>query len=158
MKEKGEEGSSLKVTGSIRVSPPLSGNEVSWLNSFSLQRHCSHLASPFIIAPCGEPECYNYHPDVPGFWCPWEPSYDGEELRYAESIGFSPEIADAQWLLWLLKYVFTGEDLLWPHHLTGEVTFVPEDDDSFLAWAIGTDDTKVWIELAPESPAEKELS
>jgi hypothetical protein len=155
MKEKARERKLVKVTGSIQISPPLSGTELSWLLSFSLQRHCSHLLNPFIIAPCGEDECHDRHPDVPELWCQWEPSPSGEELYYARGAINAPEIADAQWLSWLLNHVFTGEDVLWPHHLSGEVVFVPEASDDFLPWAIGTDDVEVWIDPAPEVPAEE---
>lgn len=148
----------MKVTGSITINPPLSASEVSWLSKFVDIRHCAHRGeSIFDAQPCRAAVCHQYHPDGPGFWCEWRPSSDGERLNHSD---LRPEAEDAMWLQWLIKTVFTGGlDEMWQHRLSGELIVQPEDDADWWGgrpWSIGTNDGKVWIELAPELPADEE--
>ena len=144
-------GYSTEFTGEIKISPPLSDEQITYINTFSstrrMARNESILASmpdpvrDAVGLPVGQQgEFYvgstsdfgqtrdksiidfNLPPkSQPGLWCDWEVSDDGKYLEWNGSEKFYGYV---EWLEYMNKNFFTP----WKKDLNGEIKW--EGDDS----------------------------
>lgn len=127
-------GYTTEFTGSFQITPPLSPEEVEFLQKFSNSRRMKREGLPERYGIEGEFHTggdedttgvvdYNQPPRTqPGLWCQWIPSDDGTELEWdgGEKFYHYPE-----WLKYIIENFMTPKG----HSLSGEVTWEGEDRD-----------------------------
>jgi hypothetical protein len=84
-------GYQTDFTGSVTVSPPLSAEEVAFINKFSETRRMHRKNGPYFVDGGGyagqdhDSDIIDYNeppPGQPGLWCKWEASEDGTEISW----------------------------------------------------------------------------
>ena len=144
-------GYTTEFEGSIRVEPPLSAEEVSYLVKFSDTRRMNRRNGPYYV----EDDAWNSKdiinsnspPDgQPGLWCQWIPTEDGEAIEWNGSEKFYDS---AQWMKYLIEHFIGSEpkarkelDFLTGHVCNGEIRAQGEDPND--RWKLIVKDNKVF--------------
>lgn len=154
-------GYSTEFYGSMKIEPPLSQEEVKFLQGFSRTRRCKRKEGPYYVAP-EKHEDWNVtvgqdydspnmidHNDPPEgqpeVWCKWTVSDDGTELKWDGGEKFYNSSA---WLKYLSDHFLGSKPkaaaslrFVKPHRLTGEI--MAQGDDPRDRWKLTARDGKI---------------
>ena len=148
-------GYSTDFDGSITISPPLSQEEITYLNKFSNTRRMKRKSGDYNVEGCedfGDDDIieFNQSPqEQPGLWCQWVPSDDGSCILWDDGEKF---YESAAWMEYIIAH-FIGEDpiakqvdptrfgFLQGHTCEGDIFASGEDSDDF--WKIEVRDNVV---------------
>lgn len=84
--------SNLILHGEALIDPPLSADEISYLQGFASTRRMHRGLGPYFILGSGEfgqgmdPDIIHFNrpdPDQPSLWCPWRPDDSGHRLLWS---------------------------------------------------------------------------
>ena len=160
-------GYSTDFEGSMKINPPLSPEQVEYINTFSRTRRmkrdlAEQLPDPIREAvglPIGDEGAYfvggtgfmgqdrdssvvdgNRPPSgQPGLWCQWEVSKDGTELYWDGGEKFYDYV---DWLQYLYNNFFS----VWGNNLDGEITWQgqePDDKGKILCMTLNSGKTHI---------------
>ena len=108
-------GYTTEFEGHIKVTPPLSADEVKYINTFAESRRMDREAGPYFVGGSGDfgqgkdADINNYNkPDntQPGLWCQWVASNDGE---YIEWDGGEKFYSAGEWMKYIIDH-FIGSN------------------------------------------------
>lgn len=135
-------GYTTDFSGSVKVEPPLSAEEIAFLNKFAGTRRMRRKNGPYFVDGDGfrgqkeesDIEDFNAPPEgQPGLWCQWVPTDDGKAIEWdgGEKFYRSPE-----WMAYLIDH-FIGSNpkaktvlpFLQSHTLNGTIDAAGEDPD-----------------------------
>lgn len=142
--------------GSIEVVPPLSAEEVSYLNKFSNGRRMNRTKGPYFVDGT---ESFGQGQDAdiidqnspdqsqPGLWCNWIATADGKAIEWNESEKF---YESAEWMKYIITH-FLGTNpqaktelpFLQGHTLNG--TIAAQGEESEDRWDLEVRDNKVFV-------------
>jgi hypothetical protein len=147
-------GYTTEFEGRITIEPPLSVEEIAFLNKFSNTRRMNCKQGPYYVDRGGfagqdnDPEIidYNNPPEgQPGLWCQWVPTDDGTAIEWngAEKFYNSEE-----WMQYLIDH-FIGQTpraksvlpFLGRHTLNGEIE--AEGEERGDVWKLVVKDNQV---------------
>ncbi len=102
-------GYTTEFEGHVTISPPLSAEEVGYINKFSESRRMHRKKGPYYLGtgPYGqdrEADVINYNspdPTQPGLWCQWAASESGETVQWNGTEKFYE--AD-RWMEYLIEH------------------------------------------------------
>ncbi len=103
-------GYTTDFEGSMKVEPPLSAEEVSYINKFADSRRMHRKSSPYFVdgsgfkGQAGEDDVLapnSPDPSQPGLWCQWIASEDGTEIEWDGGEKFYD--AD-DWMIYLIEH------------------------------------------------------
>jgi len=98
-------GYTTEFEGVIKVTPPLSTEEINYLNKFSDSRRMNREAGPYYVGD-DEDGVYNYNlppKGQPGLWCQWIPTDDGTGIEWDGSEKFYHA---EEWMQYLIDHFF----------------------------------------------------
>ncbi len=130
--------------GSVTVSPPLSAEEIEFLNKFSESRRMNRKKGPYFVDGEGyagqdsEDDIIDYNspdPSQPGLWCQWVASEDGSEILWNDAEKFYEAEA---WMDYIINH-FVGPTpiaatelpFLKGHTVNGTISADGEDSADF---------------------------
>ena len=99
-------GYTTEFEGSISIEPPLNEQEISFLRDFNDTRHVNRTRGPLYVGDdhadiinSNEP-----HPDLPNFWCQWEPDRDGTAIVWdgGEKFYSAPD-----WMMYIISFLLS---------------------------------------------------
>ena len=167
-------GYTTEFEGRIKVTPPLSAAEVTYINAFADSRRMDRNAGPYFVGGSGmfgqgkDEDINDYNkPDMsqPGLWCQWVASDNGE---YIEWDGGEKFYGAAEWMKYIIDH-FIGSNPIAKHanskwlaeHLQGHEcngvinAFGEERDD---IWSIIVQNNNVSVvEETVQLPAPEEI-
>lgn len=148
-------GYTTTFEGSISVDPPLSAEEVRFLNRFSGSRRMHRKLGPYHIGSGGfgqdhEEDIIDYNkppPGQPGLWCHWVSEWDGTAIEWDEGEKFYDA---TEWMEYLIEH-FLGVApaarhtifFLQPHILNGDIYASGEESGDH--WKIEVRDNEVRV-------------
>ena len=99
-------GYTTTFEGSIGIEPPLNEQEISFLRDFNDARHVDRTHDPLYVEE-GHADIINSnqpHPDLPNFWCQWEPNRDGTAIVWdgGEKFYSAPE-----WMMYIISFLLS---------------------------------------------------
>lgn len=103
-------GYHTEFEGSVEVSPPLSPEEVAFINAFCGTRRMKREKGPYFVGGLGcfgqmhEADVidYNTPPDgQPSVWCQWKASPDGSRIEWDEETKFYEA---PKWMAYLIEH------------------------------------------------------
>lgn len=151
-------GYSTDFEGHIDIEPPLSTEEMTFLEKFAESRRMKREQGPYFVE--GSEDNWNYpgvnmdagdhnHPPdgQPGLWCHWVPGNGGRMLEWDEG---EKTYDFAEWLKYLIEH-FIGSNpkaksqlpFLQNHVLNGEIKAEGEDGDD--RWDLIVRDNEVYV-------------
>lgn len=149
-------GYTTEFHGSIEVVPPLSAEEVSYLNKFSDSRRMSRTTSPYYVDGKDDPftgkdaDVIDYNTPSegqPGLWCNWIATPDGKAIEWNESEKF---YESAEWMKYIITHFLdtnpqakTELPFLQGHTLNG--TIAAQGEESEDRWDLIVKDNKVFV-------------
>jgi hypothetical protein len=102
-------GYTTDFIGHIDIDPPLNEHEMQYLIAFSKTRHCERPGGEYAVA--GNPyvcedglsteQLNAVPPGQPGYWCHWEPCWDGCCLSFNGNEKFYQPV---RWLTYLVEH------------------------------------------------------
>jgi hypothetical protein len=149
-------GYTTEFYGSVAVEPPLSEEEIKYLNKFSETRRMARKEGPYFVdgegfMGQGKTESvldYNSPPqEQPSLWCQWVPSEDGTEIQWDGGEKFY--CAD-EWMMYIINHFIgsnpsaaesPGMEFIKPHICNGFIEAQGEEYDD--KWAIKVTDNVV---------------
>jgi hypothetical protein len=160
--------------GSVTVSPPLSAEEVAFLNKFSETRRMNRTKGPYFVDGTGDfgqghdDDVIDHNspdPSQPGLWCQWVPAEDGSEIMWNDAEKFYEAEA---WMQYIIDHFIGPNPLaqselpfLKGHTVNGTISADGEESDDF--WKLLVTDNVVSRiegrvsfedEVIPEPPPE----
>lgn len=151
-------GYSTTFKGSIQVEPPLSPEEIKFLQGFARTRRTQRKEGPYYVAPeqsktvsfdqsvgqdYGNPNVTDMNnPPLgqPGLWCQWEPTDDGKAIEWNGSEKFYDSL---EWMQYLMDHFIGPKPIasqlpafkfLKPHKCNGEIA--AQGDDPSDQWKL----------------------
>lgn len=135
-------GYTTEFSGQIKVDPPLSAEEVQFINKFNKTRRMNRGLGPYYVDGSGDfgqgrdGDILNFNqppPGQPGLWCQWRATEDGQFIEWdgGEKFYDSPE-----WMKYIIEH-FLGRNpkakpvlgFLTGHTLNGEIEAQGEERD-----------------------------
>jgi len=118
-------GYTTEFSGRLTIDPPLDIEQVEIINDFCNERHAGPV-TPF--------------PGMPGIWCDWEVSEDGDKLYWngSEKSYYMPE-----WLRYLVDNYFKK----WGRTVTGRM--LAEGEERTDVWILDIKNDVILTENAP---------
>ena len=147
-----------KFFGHVNVVPPLSSQEIEYLNKFSDTRRMDRSKGPYFVNGTGyagqdhesDIKDYNSPPSgQPSLWCHWVPTQDGSAIEWNGSEKFRNSL---EWMKYLIEH-FVGSNpfakqvsteefsFLQSHTLNGEIAAEGESESD--RWTLSVKDNKV---------------
>lgn len=102
-------GYQTEFNGVIKVEPPLSPEEINYLNMFSDSRRMNREKGPYYVRDDNESDVINPNRPPkcqPNLWCQWISTEDGSGIEWDGSEKFYDA---AEWMQYLIDHFF-GED------------------------------------------------
>jgi hypothetical protein len=141
--------------GSVQVDPPLSAEEVAFLNKFSETRRMNRKNGPYFVDGTGDfgqgqdEDVIDHNspdPSQPGLWCHWVASDDGSEIMWDDGEKFYEAEA---WMDYIINH-FVGPTpiaatelpFLKGHTVNGTISADGEESDDF--WKLKVDGNIVY--------------
>jgi hypothetical protein len=142
--------------GAVKIKPPLSNDEINFLQKFSETRRMHRKKGPFYVNGMGmmgqdhEDDVINYNqppPGQPSLWCQWQPAGGGTLLVWDGSEKFYEA---EHWMKYIMEHFMAPSaeaknalPFLQPHTCNGEIYAQGEDRDD--AWMIEVEDNVVKV-------------
>ncbi len=147
-------GYTTYFNGAVEISPPLSEEEVSFINKFGEKRHEHFSGSLYYVDGMGMTlgdkvtvEGQYHHPEVPGLYCQWVVSEDGKSIEWDGEEKFYE--ADA-WMEFIIEHLIgtkpkaqAGIPFLTGHTCNGDI--YAEGEESEDHWMIKVRNNKVEV-------------
>jgi len=142
-------GYTTEFEGVIKVTPPLSVEEINYLNMFSDSRRMEREAGPYYVGD-GEDDVIEHNSPPkgqPGLWCQWIPTEDGSGIEWDGSEKFyHAEL----WMQYLIDHFFGSDaiakqvnpdasDFLHPHSFEGIIEAFGEERED--VWRLRIDES-----------------
>lgn len=149
-------GYTTDFSGQIAIEPPLSAEEIAYLQKFNRTRRMNTTKGPYYVERGGDfgqshdadVIDYNHPPEgQPGLWCNWTPTDDGTAIEWdgGEKFYDSPE-----WMQYLIDHFIGHAPIAGPqlpflktHTLNGRIEAVGEDPDD--RWVLIVEDNVVKV-------------
>lgn len=147
-------GYTTTFEGRVAVVPPLSKEEIDFLNKFAATRRMNRTKGPYFVDGSG-PAGQGNDPDIrdhnappqgqPGLWCQWVPTEDGAAIEWDGGEKFYDPV---EWMAYLIEH-FIGSapqakaqlPFLQPHTLNGVIE--AEGEESGDIWRLIVKDNEV---------------
>ncbi len=143
-------GYTTDFEGSVTVSPPLSAEEIEFLNKFSETRRMNRKKGPYFVDGTGDfgqgrdSDIIDFNspdPSQPGLWCQWIASDDGSEIFWNDAEKFYCAL---EWMEYIINH-FVGPTpiaqaelpFLKGHTVKGTISADGEDSGDF--WKLEVD-------------------
>lgn len=135
-------GYTTEFEGQVKIEPPLSSEEVAYLQKFNGTRRMYREKGPYYVGGSGsygqghDEDIHNYNgapPGQPNLWCQWQPTDDGTAIMWDEGEKFNHSL---EWMSYLIDH-FIGSNpranselpFLVGHTCNGEIVATGEDTD-----------------------------
>lgn len=150
-------GYHTEFRGEIAIEPPLSPEEIEFLNKFANTRRMDRAQGPYHVEGTGfmgqgrDPDIINFNsppPGQPGLWCHWTSNHDGTALEWDGGEKFYDS---AEWMKYLINHFLkpdaiahseTRLQFLRGHTLNGTIEAQGEDSDDH--WYLIVENNKVY--------------
>ena len=160
-------GYQTEFSGVINVDPPLSAEEIDYLNKFATTRRMDRANGPYFVGGSGfcgqgiDSDVISHNNPCsgqPGLWCQWVPTEDGKGIEWDGNEKFYDSV---EWMQYIIDH-FIGEaplakselPFLKSHTLKGEISAQGEDNED--TWFLIVKDNKVTRGCNPITPSDKE--
>jgi len=163
-------GYTTEFEGRINVDPPLSPQEIKYLNKFSETRRMNCKQGPYYVGRSGfmgQDDTdrgiinFNTPPEgQPSLWCQWIPTEDGSAIEWNGAEKF---YNGAEWMAYLIEH-FIGQNpkakglkrdgkvpCLCKHTLNGTITAQGEDAND--AWLLHVRQNRITVEKLELKPS-----
>lgn len=100
-------GYTTEFSGVLQVTPPLNADEVRYLKAFSQTRHMDRRNGPYHVTPNyedNESDVIDHNsppPEQPSLWCDWEPTDNGEGIKWN---GNEKSYSNVEWVQYLINH------------------------------------------------------